>query len=99
MVNIIFEVVDKTGRKIRLTDKQWKHILKRHPDMINYLEEIKETLKNPIRISDYNIDEEVRYYYKFFKHKIGPYKYLMISIKYLNGEGFIITAYFEKYIK
>ena len=56
----IFEVIDKSRRKIRLTEKQWKHILKRHPDMINYLEEIKNTLINPLKITDYSEDEEVR---------------------------------------
>mgnify|MGYP001578098217 CR=1 FL=1 len=95
----IFEVIDKSRRKIRLTEKQWKHILKRHPDMINYLEEIKNTLINPLKITDYSEDEEVRYYYKYIKYKDGPYKYLLVSVKYLNGDGFVVTAYFEKHIK
>ena len=43
----IFEIIDKTGRKIRLTKKQWAHMMKRHSYMEKYLEEIKETLKAP----------------------------------------------------
>lgn len=97
--DIIFEIVDKTGRRIRLTKKQWKHSLKRHPNMINYLEEIEITLKNPLKITDYSEEDDVMYYYKYIKHKEGPYKYLLVSVRYLNGEGFVITAYFEKYIK
>ena len=37
----IFEVIDKTGRKIRLTKKQWSHITTKHPDLSGKEEEIK----------------------------------------------------------
>jgi len=30
-----FEIVDKTGRKIRLTRKQWSHIRQDHPEIEN----------------------------------------------------------------
>lgn len=63
MGDVIFEVIDKTGRKIRLTKKQWKHILKRHPDVINYQEEIKETLKIPLKIMPHPYDAQGRYYF------------------------------------
>ena len=68
-MSIIFEIVDKTERKIRLTKKQWKHILRRHHDMINYQEEIKETLRNPQNITDHPLDEKSRYYYSYLKHQ------------------------------
>jgi len=43
----IFEVIDKTGRKIKLSSKTWKHI-KKHSHMDeNRLEEIKMIVKNP----------------------------------------------------
>ncbi len=33
-MNIIFEVIDKTGRKLRMTEKQWaSHIVRRHPEI------------------------------------------------------------------
>ena len=98
-MDYVFEVDDKTGRKIRLTEKQWKHILKRHPDMINYKEEIKNTLKNPQKIADHPYDDEAKYYYKYLKQKTDLDKYLLIIVKYLNGEGFIITTYFRKNLK
>jgi len=98
-MNYIFEIIDKTGRKIHLSKKQWEHITKRHPDMANYLEEIKEALENPLKITDYIFDKDVKYYYKYFKHKKDSLKYLMIVVKYLNGGGFMITSYFEKRIR
>lgn len=99
MSNIIFEITDKTGRKIRLTKKQWSHITRKHPQIANYQEEIINTLKNPLKITDYGFDDKVRYYYKYLKHKTSPEKYLLVIVKYLNGTGFIISSFFEKYIK
>ena len=64
-----------------------------------YLEEIKETLINPGFITDYSFDEKVRYYYKFFKHIKSRNKYLLVIIKYLNDDGFVIKSYFESRVK
>ena len=93
---MICEVVDKTSRKIRLTKVQWKHIAEEHPDVID-LEEIKETLINPLQITVSKYDpEQVCYYYHYNKEKR---KYLFLAVKYLNGEGFIITSYYMRNIK
>ena len=64
-MDYVFEVMDKTGRKIRLTAKQWSHITKKHPQVADYKEEIVDALKNPLKITDYSFDENVRYYYKY----------------------------------
>ena len=42
----IFEVIDKTGRKIRLTKEQFEHVIC-HKGMKNYIEE----MNNPIAAS------------------------------------------------
>lgn len=93
----IFEIRDRSGRLIYLTDEQWKHIAKEHPE-INRIEDIEETLKNPLKITTYEYDNSIKYYYKYFKERKIT-KYLMVIVKYLNGEGFVITVYFVKYIK
>ncbi len=91
-----FEVEDKTGRRIRLTKERWKHITQEHPNIQNF-EELKETLINPLKIMPSTYDpENVQYYYKFNKKKK---RYLMVAVKYLNGEGFIITTYYMRNIK
>ena len=64
-MNHIFNVKDKTGRNIRLTEKQWKHIIRKHPQVSNYKEEMINTLQNPLKITDYSLDEKVRYYYNY----------------------------------
>ena len=94
----LFEITDKSGRKLRLTKRQWSHIRKKHPEVENF-EDIEQTLKNPLKIINYSLDETIAYYYKYFKHRIFSDKYLLVLVKYLNGEGYIITAYFEEYIR
>ena len=95
----IFEVLDKTGRRIKLTKKQWKHITfpsSPHSYMNNYLEEIKQTLINPDKIISSVYDDNKTSYYKYHKDKK---RFIRIIVKYLNGEGYIITTYFVKHIK
>ena len=94
----LFQIIDKTGRKIYLPSKTWSHITRKHPYIADYLEEIKETIQKPDKITDLSLDEDVRYYYKYYKTK-NPPKYLLTIVKYLNGAGFIISAYFTSHIK
>ena len=97
MDNIIFEVTDKTGRKIHLTGKQWKHIQK-HPHMHESLDRIEETLKYPLTMGRDEFNGRVNYFYREYKD-MGPMeKYLFVSVKYLNGDGFIITSFYTNKI-
>ena len=96
-MNIIFEIVDKTGRKIRLTSKNWQHIIRKHPYIASCQDQIKETLSNPDNILDpQDIDEQKRYYYKYYKHRNSPNKFMLVVVKYLNGFGFVISAHFVR---
>ena len=94
----VFEVTDKIGKKIHLTKERWKHIRKKHPEVVN-IEEVDETVKNPDKITFPKLDASVSFYYKYFKHRTSPYKYLLVIVKYLNGEGYVITSYYEDKIK
>jgi len=73
----IFEVEDKSGRKVHLSDERWKHLNQEHPEVAPYLEDIKETLKNPLKITTYEYDENVKYYHKYFKERESA-KYLLV---------------------
>ena len=87
----IFEIRDKSGRKIHLSDERWKHIVTEHSGLTNKIEDIKDILLNPLIIGKSKYDENVRYYQRYYK-KLS--KYLLVSVKYLNGEGYIITAFY-----
>tara|TARA_Y100000310_G_C20654582_1_gene801318 strand:+ start:1541 stop:1825 length:285 start_codon:yes stop_codon:yes gene_type:complete len=94
-MSTIFTTTDKTGRTIRLTKERWnEHIRPEHPDIHDH-DEIKQTLLNPDTIIQRS--EKKLNYYKFFKH--NKLKYLKVIVKLLNGEGFVLTAYFVSNIK
>lgn len=95
---MIIEIIDKSGRRIRLTEERWGHISK-HPQVQNVLELIKETLQQPVKITDYSLDDKVHLYYRYYKNKPSPAKYLRVIVKYLNGDGFIVTAHFVEKIQ
>jgi len=97
-MNPFFEVIDKTKRRIYLTRERLSHILE-HKEIANYIEEIKDTLINPLKIYSYSYDKTVAYYYKYLKNKKSDAKYLLVAVKYLNGNGFVITSYFIRNIK
>ncbi|MDP3027541.1 MAG: PBECR2 nuclease fold domain-containing protein [Nanoarchaeota archaeon] len=92
-MNVVFEIKDKTGRKIHLSKERWSHIRQRHPNVAD-IEEIEETLKNPLKIIE--AEEDFVAYYKHFKHRKESAKYLKIIVKYLNGDGYVISSYFVK---
>ncbi len=96
MDDIVFEVVDKTNRVIRLTGKQWKHIKQDHPEIENE-EIIKEAIKSPTKITQ-PYGGNKYYYYKYFKDRKDPDRYLMVIVKYLNGSGFVITSFYVRNI-
>ena len=93
----VFEINDKSGRRIRLSNERWAHINQEHPEVAPYLEDIKDTLTNPTRIVPNEDDDNVNYYYKNFKER--QLQYLLVIVKYLNNHGFIITAYFVRNLK
>jgi len=98
-MDIIFETIDKTNRKIRLTKKQWKHIQK-HPHMHLYesVERIKDTVNSPTTIRYNNEDETVNYFYREYNDMDIFERYLLVSVKYLNGDGFVITSFYTNRI-
>ena len=80
----IFQTTNKSGRKIHLTKERWTHINQEHPEVSDYLEEIQETLKNPIKIKEVDYDEGIKYYYRYYKSIESQAKNLLVNVKYLN---------------
>src|SRR3989338_6805786 len=95
-MDYMFEVIDKTGRKIKLTQRQFEHVID-HKGMENYMEEIKDTLKNPLKIISHD-EGDLYDYYNYYKNRKQKAKYLQVIVRYLNGNGFVLTAYFVRYI-
>ena len=93
----IFEIVDKTGRKVRLTKEQWSHIREFHPN-VEGPEEIILTIQKPDKLI-VNEREDVEYFFKYFKHKKQKSKILKVVVKYLNSDGFVLSAHFVRNIR
>ena len=87
----ILEIYSHDGKNIRLTKKQWKHILYRHPEIDPMLFTFEAILRNPHYI--FIEDDGLRKYYKFLKKEK---LYIMVAVRVCNGDGFIITSYFVK---
>ena len=77
-----------------MSKKQWTHIRKKHPEIEDF-EILREGIEKFDKVKNYDYDPSVHYYYKFFKSRKPPKRFLCIAIKYLNGEGYIITAFFD----
>jgi len=87
----IFEITDKTGRLTHLSYKQWLHT-QTHPGMtISVIERIKETLISPYKIFLSESDSSAYFFFRYYKDR---QEYLMVLVKYLNGNGFIITSFY-----
>jgi len=92
-MDYIFELTDKRGKKIHLSKERWNHICEEHPYLSDKIEEIKDTIINPLTVVESIYDEKVKFYYKYLKNLS---KYLLVSVKYLNGTGYVITAFYTK---
>ena len=90
----VLEVIGRQGKRVYLSKERWKHISKHHPN-VNSLHDIEETIKTPANTT-YDEEENIVAYFRHFKLREGPAKYLKIVVKYLNGEGYIITSYYVK---
>lgn len=88
-----FEIIDRYGRIIYMTTERWKHIVTRHPEFANQLERIKQTVLTPsFQVQD-RTDQDLHYLHTFIKEEK---MYLIVAVKYLNGEGFIVTTFTSK---
>lgn len=94
MSDKIFELKDKKERFIYLTKERFTHIRQRHPNVIDQAD-IEGAIRKPTKVID-DEKENITIYYGYFKHRKEPAKYLKVIVKYLNGEGYVITSYFVK---
>ena len=89
---------DHKGRQIRLTNERWEHILS-HSEMVNQQERIIETLTQPELIVATVKDESVHVYHRFYEQTPVTSKYLLVSVKILPEDAFILTAFFSNRVK
>lgn len=92
-IDILFEVVDVLGRKIRTSKNYWQKIKEiKHTELRFGVLEVKKTLVCPDEIRQSVTDKTIL----LFAKKIEKYAILIMAIKVLNGEGFLATVYQTK---
>ena len=91
-------LVDYQGRVIRLTVERHAHILK-HPEMRGQVERIAETLAEPDVIISTLVDSSVRVYHRLYPTTPVTRKYLLVAVKVLEGDAFLLTAFFSNHVK
>lgn len=106
----VIHTLDSDGTEVLLGELEWKeHILKRHPEIESYLDEISKAVNNP---HERHLDlEDERVYLNYYKISESKQiheklKYLLAVVKYVNAPernfertGFISSVYFVKQIK
>lgn len=88
--DIFFEVIDIFGKKIRTTKSYWEKIKTvKHKELKYGSSDIKKALVKPDEVRRSVTDATIFLYAK----KIKKYDILIVAVKVLNGEGFLVTAY------
>lgn len=90
---LLFEVVSKLDRRIRVSKSYWDYIVNvKHPSMRGLDEFVRSSLTEPVEIRRSKRDRSVHLYYGRFEAKL----LVCTLVKFLNGDGFVITAYLTR---
>lgn len=91
---------DFQGQLIRLTQRQWSHILDHHDHMKGRDWTVEETLKDPEEVRKSREDPDtVRLYYRRYTNPSEKDKWVCVVVKFLENDAFILTAYETRRIK
>ena len=64
-MKVIFDIF---GRHVRLTENRLGHIVETHPEMVDQLLNLEETLVNPYAVIESINDNAVQLFYRKFRH-------------------------------
>jgi hypothetical protein len=85
---------DKFSNIIRLTDKQWNHIIKEHQEVGAYKNRLSGVLTKPDLVKRSKRDKDTFLYYRYYKD-IYQGKYLLVVVR----GGLLLTCYITDRIK
>ena len=81
--------LDPDGRRVVLTQEDWRHIKDGHPLLARSMREIMATVREPTRRLPGRIEGEEWY----FTNEALPRLWLQVVVHYEGGEGWIVTAF------
>jgi hypothetical protein len=89
----LFEVASKLERRIRVSKSYWDYIVNvKHPSMRGLEESVRSSLTGLVEIRRSRRDRSVHLYYGRFEGEL----LVCTVVKFLNGDGFVITAYLTR---
>lgn len=91
-------IVDYSERTVRLTDERLLHI-REHPEMVGQERRIREVLQKPDFVYISHKDASVHVYYRHYGRSPAGSKHLMVAVKILEQDAFVITAFFTDDVK
>ncbi|MBI2612067.1 DUF4258 domain-containing protein [Candidatus Gottesmanbacteria bacterium] len=92
---LLFEVEDIFGKKVRITKRYWEEIkTRKHTELEFEMDDIIGTLAEPDEVRLSVQDAYIRLFFKQFDEAI-----LIVVVKYLNGNGFVVTVYQTSKVK
>jgi len=98
--NVLFEAVDGRGRTVQIREKQWQHIVDRHPEMKGEEEAIKLAISDPdmvvrphphARARGRGIERRINC--RRDAHSRYNRMYVLVPIDYSQEENWVVTAY------
>jgi hypothetical protein len=92
-------LTDYLGRKVRFTTERRRHILKYHPEMLEWVDRVGAVLAQPEQVVRSRSDPEAELFYVWqTRTRVGP-KYLCVVVVVRSSDAFILTAYLTDAIK
>jgi hypothetical protein len=91
-------VIDYADRIVRLTNERLRHIHE-HPEMVGQERRIREVLRKPDVVYTSHKDASVHVYYRHYPRGPVGSKHLMVAVKILEEDAFVITAFFTDEVK
>ena len=95
---VLLRIHSKLEKLVTLDENRWKHVLG-HPEMVNQRSRIRETLVDPDEVRESVRSSSVWLFYKLYTKTPVTRKFLLVAVQVLNGEGFIVTAFFTDKMK
>lgn len=84
-----FEILTPLGFTVRTSETYWQRLITKHPDIADLEALVQQALATPDEIRRSSRDQGVLLFYVARSEK----RWVVVVVRQLNGDGFLITAY------
>lgn len=95
MKKVLFNAIDPLGNEIKLLKETFeKHIIIRHPEMKNHIQDIERAIKHPLYIGNGIKSKDSIMYLAVFHNPNTPY--IIAAVRKIKFNKIILTAFSAK---